>query len=244
MKDQRRHTRQQLVLKVEYDGPAGFRSDFLSDLSEGGLRINSSLEPRQRFALQISFLGFVDPVQVEAEVVWSIPARQAGGPASGLAFIEPSPEARAWLAGMLGRDPQPRAAPERASRIVLLESQPFLSDVYGQEVRNWAELRDREHEVLDLAAFETAGRWIEDLMTRPASLGIVDIDGISIGALELYRRVRDSVVARETPLIVIGAPDSVAPFDAISDDLLLCLRKPLRFGLLMTTMRKLVRDVE
>ncbi len=41
---QRRHSRQQLVLKVEFDDAAGFRSNYLSDLSEGGVRINTALE--------------------------------------------------------------------------------------------------------------------------------------------------------------------------------------------------------
>ncbi|HET7503332.1 MAG TPA: PilZ domain-containing protein [Kofleriaceae bacterium] len=242
--DPRRHARQQLVLKVEYDGPAGFCSDFLTDLSEGGLRINSRLEPGLRLALQLSFLGFVHPVQVEVEVVWVIPATRPGGPASGLAFIDPSPEARAWLAAILDHSVWPPAAPARATRIVLLETQPFLRDVYGQEVHNWAELRDNPVEPLDLVAFETSSPWLDGITAEPTRLGIVDVDEIEIEPLELYRRVRAAAVTRQLPLIAIGAPPNVAPFDGICDERLLCLRKPLQFGVLMTTVRMLVHDGE
>ncbi|MBA3541198.1 MAG: PilZ domain-containing protein, partial [Deltaproteobacteria bacterium] len=61
---QRRHARSQLVLKVEFDDAAGFRSNYLSDLSEGGVRIHTTMEVGQRILLNISFLGFVEPIQI------------------------------------------------------------------------------------------------------------------------------------------------------------------------------------
>jgi hypothetical protein len=61
-------------LKVEFDNAAGFRPDYLSDLSEGGVRINTSMAVGQHFVLHISFLGFVDPLHIEAVVQWSLPA--------------------------------------------------------------------------------------------------------------------------------------------------------------------------
>lgn len=236
----RRHVRQQLVLKVEFDDADGFRSNYLSDLSEGGLRLGTSMEVGQRVMLNISFLGFVEPIQIEAIVQWSLPSSHPEGPASGLAFIDPSPEARAWLTDVLDASTQIRILPEGASRVVLLESQPFLREIYGQEVRNWAELRDEQP--LDLVACESASAWIEEVCSEPATLGIIDVDELADVGLSLYHRARNNSLAMELPLIIIGSPGNVEPFAAIADELLFVLRKPLRFGLLMNTVRVLARE--
>jgi hypothetical protein len=63
-------------------------------------------------------------------------------------------------------------------------------------------------------------------------LGIMDIDELGTEALPLYRRTRTH--------IVIGT--RVEPFQKLADDLLLSLRKPLKFGALMNTVRMLARD--
>ncbi|MBA3541562.1 MAG: PilZ domain-containing protein [Deltaproteobacteria bacterium] len=235
----RRHARQQLVLKVEYDDAAGFRSNYLTDLSEGGVRIHSQMEVGQRILLNISFLGFVEPIQIEAVVQWSQPSSHPEGAASGLAFVDPSPEAASWLFDVLDASTQlflPTPA-EEPSRVLLLEAQPFLREIYGQEVRNWAELRDEEP--LELVALADPAAWLDAVTRIPATLGIIDIDDLPDVALELYRRVRANSISADLPLIVLGAPVNIDAFSTLSDDLLFCLRKPLRFGVLMNTVRML-----
>jgi len=235
----RRHARQQLVLKVEFDDAAGFRSSYLSDVSEGGLRLNTQMAVGERVLLNISFLGFVEPIQIEADVKWTLPEGHPEGPASGLAFIDPSPEARAWLQDVLDASTQIYIGPETPSRVILLENQPFLQDVYGQEVRNWAELCDVEP--LELIALADPEAWLTKAHGEPATLGIVDVDELAVDALGLYDKVRGHSVSGELPLIILGTPGKVEPFEILSDDLLLCLRKPLRFGVLMNTVRLLAR---
>ena len=239
-RNDRQHSRQQLILKVEFDGAAGFRSDFLSNLSQGGLRINSSLAVGERFTLHISFLGFVEPIQIEAEVQWSIPSSHPEGPASGLAFIDPSAEAQYWLTDILDASTVIRVAPDLADRVVLLESEPFLREVYGQEVRNWAELRD-DVDPIDLITFANASQWFQEITCKRATLGIVDVDDVT-DAVELYRRVRANRTGSDTPLVLLGSPERLEPFAQLPDELLWCLRKPLRFGALMNTVRMLARE--
>lgn len=236
----RKHTRTQLVLKVEFDDPAGFRSNYLSDLSEGGVRIGTVMEVGQRFMLNISFLGFVEPIQIEAIVQWTLPASHPDGPASGLAFVDPSPESRAWLNDILDASTQIFVTPENANRVILLETQAFLREIYGQEVRNWSELRDEEP--LELISLEDPSQWLDEVTRAPATLGIIDVDELSVSGIELYNRVRTHPVSAELPMIVLGTPGNIEPFATVSDDLLFCLRKPLRFGLLMNTVRVLARD--
>lgn len=237
----RHFPRQQLILKVEFENAAGFRSSYLSDLSAGGVRIHRSMEIGQRFMLHISFLGFVDPLHIEAEVVWSHPATHPDGPTAGLAFVDPSPEAVAWISDVLdASSTQILIALEPPNRVLLLEPQPFLREIYGQEVHNWAELRDEEP--LELIALDDVAVWLEEVARAPATLGIIDVDELPIAGLDLYQRVREDAGSVELPLIVIGAPDNVEPFAALPDELLLCLRKPLKFGLLMNTVRALARD--
>lgn len=237
----RHHPRQQLILKVDFDSAAGFRSHYLTDLSDGGVRISTSMEVGQHFLLHISFLGFVDPLQIEAVVQWSLPASHPDGPAAGLAFLNPSHDARAWLSDVLEASSTDVFIPlETAHRVLLLVAQPFLREIYGQEVRNWAEIRDDQP--LELVALDDAVMWFEEISRGPATLGIIDIDELAISGLDLYRRVRADAMSSELPLIVIGSPRSLEPFAVVSDDLLFCLRKPLRFGLLMNTVRVLARD--
>jgi Tfp pilus assembly protein PilZ len=236
----RHHPRQQLILKVEFDSAAGFRSNYLSDLSEGGVRVNTSMDVGQRFVLHLSFLGFVDPLHIEAVVQWSLPETHPDGPAAGLAFVNPSPEARGWLNDVLDSSTQVFVLAEPSHRVVLLETQPFLREIYGQEVRNWAELRDEEP--LDLIMLDDPMEWFEEVSCTPATLGIIDIDGLPSPGLELYQLVRACPTSLELPLIVLGAPAAIEAFAAVSDDLLFCLRKPLRFGLLMNTVRVLAHD--
>ncbi len=236
----RLHQRQDLVLKVEFESASGFRSNYLSDLSEGGVRINTSLEVGQMILLNISFLGFVEPVQIMAVAQWSQPASHPEGPATGLAFIDPSPEVRAWLIDVLDSSTQIFVAPEEPSRVVLLESEPFLREVYGQEVKNWSELRDEEP--LDLKIVTSVDEWLRDVASTPATLAIIDIDNIEVSAFELYQAVRSTPIAAELPLIVLGTPDKLRPFAATDDEKLLCLGKPLQFGVLMNTIRILARN--
>ena len=237
----RRHPRQQLVLKVEFDDAACFRSNYLSDLSEGGVRIGTTMDVGQRFLLHISFLGFVEPLQIEAVVQWSLPETHPDGPAAGLAFIDPSLEATAWLSDILDASTQTYIiVPEPSTRVLLLEAQPFLREIYGQEVRNWAELRDEEP--VELVALDDPEAWLEEVAHGAVTLGILDIDGLPTTGIDLYQRVRAMPSSAELPLIVLGSPANVAPFSEVSDDLLFCLRKPLRFGGLMNTVRVLARD--
>ena len=237
---QRRHQRQHLVLKVEFESASGFRSNYLSDLSEGGVRINTTIEIGQHILLNISFLGFVEPVQIMAVAQWSHPATHPDGPATGLAFVDPSPEARAWLIDVLDSSTQIFVAPEEPSRIVLLEPEPFLREIYGQEVKNWSELRDEEP--LELVVLTDADAWLRDLAAMPSTLAIIDIDNVQGDAFELYQAVRSTPIAAELPLIVVGTPDRLKAFDTSNDEKLLCLGKPLQFGVLMNTIRILARN--
>jgi hypothetical protein len=183
----------------------------------------------------------VDPLQIDAVVQWSLPATHPDGPAAGLAFVNPSPEARAWLSDVLDASSTQIFIPlEPSNRVLLLETQPFLREIYGQEVRNWAELRDEKP--LELIALDDPGAWFDEITRAPTMLGIIDVDELPITGLALYRCVRDDALSAELPLIVLGSPDNIEPFSSVSDEFLFCLRKPLRFGLLMNTVRVLAHD--
>jgi hypothetical protein len=228
------------VLKVEFESASGFRASYLGgDFADGGIRIGTSLEIGQRLVLHISFQS-VEPLQIEAVVRWSLPATHADGPASGLAFVEPTPEAAAWLSDVLDSSTQVYILPAKPDRVVLLEVQPFLREIYSQEVRNWAELRDEE--LVEIVALDDPAAWLDELGRDSPTLAILDVDGLPTPALDLYRRVRKRATSSELPLIVVGSPAQIEPFLTEADDLLFCLRKPLRFGLLMNTVRMAARD--
>lgn len=236
----RRRPSQKVALKVEFESASSFRASYLGgDFADGGIRVGTSMEIGQRLVLHISFQGG-EPLQIEAEVRWALPASHPDGPASGLAFVDPSPEAVAWLGDVLDSSTQVYILPTPPDRVVLLEVQPFLREIYSQEVRNWAELRDEEP--VEIVALDDPAAWLDELGRGSPTLAIMDVDGLPAPAIDLYRRVRRRATSSELPLIVVGAPAQIEPFLTESDDLLFCLRKPLRFGLLMNTVRMAARD--
>ncbi len=236
----RRRPSQKLVLKIEFDSASGFRANYLGgDFQDGGIRVGTSMEIGQRLVLHISFQGG-EPLQIEAVVRWSLPASNPDGPASGLAFVDPTPEATAWLGDVLDSSTQVYILPTPPDRVVILEVQPFLREIYSQEVRNWAELRGDEP--VEIVALDDPAAWLDEIGRGSPTLGVIDVDGLPSSGLELYRRARKRATSAELPLIVLGAPAHVEPFLTEADDLLFCLRKPLRFGLLMNTVRLAARD--
>lgn len=230
--------RQRLVLKVEFDDLAAFHAHYLRDLSGGGLRIASSMAVDQRFELDISVPGFGQPLRIEAVVQWSLPAKHPDGPAAGLAFLDPSREATAWLRDVLDAGARTAAAaPEPSLRVLLLEVQPFLREIYGREVRNWAELH--EDDPLELVALDDPAAWLDEVTRCSATIGIVDVDWLPGAGLPLYQRARANVTSAELALVLIGSPANLEPTAAVRDDRLRCLCKPLKFGALMNTVRAL-----
>jgi Tfp pilus assembly protein PilZ len=236
----RHKSRQQLILKVEFENATGFAVNYLSDLPKGGVRVHTSMTVGQHVLLSVSIPGVAKPLEIGASVQWSFPASHPDGPAAGLAFLDPSPEARTWLGDVLGAGKQAALSSTPAHRVLLLETQPFLREVYGQEIHNWAELR--EHSSLDLVLLGELPVWFEEVARAPATLGIVDIDELPTLGLDLYKRVRSDARSVELPLILIGSPQNLEPLSLVSDKLLCCLVKPLKFGLLMTTAGRLARD--
>jgi DNA-binding NarL/FixJ family response regulator/Tfp pilus assembly protein PilZ len=235
------HPPQRLVLLLEFDDAAGFRANYLSDLANGGVRIRASMEVGQRFFLSISFPKLVAPLLIEGVVRWSLSAIHPDGPSAGLAFIDPSPEATASLADALDASTQAYRIPlEPPHRVLLLEAQPFLREIYGQEVRNWAELRGEK--TLELVAIDDVAAWLAEVTSHSATIGIIDVDGLPTTGVDLYKQVRAKAVSTKLPLIVLGSPANVEPVSAACDELLRCLCKPLMFGVLMKTMRMLARD--
>ena len=106
-------------------------------------------------------------------------------------------------------------------------------------MRNWAERRDEEP--LELITTDDPAKWLLEVTRAPATLGIIDVDDLPGVATELYKRVRTHTISAELPMIVLGAPANIEPFMQMQDDLLFSLRKPLKFGILMNTVRVLAR---
>ena len=199
------------------------------------------MEVGQRLTLNISFLGFVNPLQVEAVVQWTPPGRAPGRSRVGPRVRQHVERGAELDQRRVRREHANFVAPEEPSRVLLLEAQPFLQEVYGQEVRNWAELRDEEP--LELVALADPAAWLDALNSGPATLAIMDVDDLPADGFELYRAVRQHPRGVSLPMIILGAPAHVETFQRLADDdLLLCLKKPLRFGVLMNTVRMLARE--
>jgi CheY-like chemotaxis protein len=173
-------------------------------------------------------------------VKWSLPVTHPEGPAAGLAFADPSPEAAAWLDAVLDGSAQPILVPEPPERAILLEVAPFLREIYGQEIRNWAELRGEAP--VEVVAVDEPARWLDEIGRAPATIAIMDLDQLAGAGLSLYQRVRARPSTAELPIIIVGAPAVVEPLAGLDDHHLMVLRKPMRFGVLMNTVRVLLRD--
>jgi tryptophanase len=232
----RRGPRHEFLLKVEFTSEEQFHTEYLTDISEGGLRLHTAtpFEVGQDLRVSVSFPRLLDPLEIDTTVRWVHP--KGDGFETGVAFRNLSPDTRGKLDALLGQlsHPQHRDEP-RTFKVLMLEENSVLQNIYGQELRNLAELHGG-------VRFEIETVWnIADLQTslrRSPQLLIVDLDSPGTQPSS----VMTSVEGLECCLVLLlGSRDTKTKLDGLTPGNSMYLEKPLQFGLLMRTVSALIR---
>ena len=230
--------RYDLILKVSFGSVAQFHSDYLGNLSSGGLRLftDHPLKVGEHLDLNISFPGMLAPINVEAEVRWLHAADDDAGPSAGVAFTGLDAQARATIDQIIAaaREPSPLAAP---IAIVFLEKNPVLREAYAREVHNWAELEGQPR--FELVHVDDLAACVAALDQKTVALAIVDVDDVTFAPRALYDEVRKR--AARLPLVILGSDDDPAAYGLSIREDSMYLKKPLAFGRLMRTMKVLTQ---
>src|SRR5919198_455160 len=98
----RRTPRYEIVLKVTWQSARDLGQDYLANLSEGGIRLETRtpFEVGERLQLDMAYPGLVGPLSAEGEVRWRRSVA-AGQYQIGVAFCSLSPLARSQLKRVL-----------------------------------------------------------------------------------------------------------------------------------------------
>lgn len=224
--DRPQQLRRDVLLKVEYRHQGNNHFEYVKNLSLGGLLLAAELPVGQRIKLRLSFLGFLAPITIDAQIRWSEPDSDEGEAQSGVEFIDVDDTAKKWLTSIVGMIPK---LPEhKPRRVLLIEQNTFLREIYTQEVVNWAEVHG-DH--VEFVSPENDGE------LAPASnlgLAIIDLDGLEKGPIEVLEEYRERF-GDTFPLIFLGGLAEVTELNERQDTSLFALSKPLNFGQLMDT---------
>ena len=224
--------RRSLLLKVEYQLDGTYHAEYVHNISMGGLLLSADLEVGTRLVLRLSFLGFLAPLSLVAEVRWSEHDSDEGPAQSGLEFVARNPTAEKWLSSLLGGT---LSSDNRMKRIVMMEGNAFLSEVYEKELRSQAAA---DKSMVDLVVAENSEAMMAALKERPAELVIVDVDEQEVGSKEILNMLRTEFGA-SLPVVMLGGPPAIEKVYEVLDSSLMVLKKPLNFGQLMETVRVL-----
>lgn len=224
--------RRSLLLKVEYQLDGVYHAEYVHNISMGGLLLSGEIEVGTRLVLRLSFLGFLAPLSLVAQVRWSEAESDEGPAQSGLEFVALNETADEWLSSLLGGT---FSNDDRMKRIVMVESNSFLSGVYEKELKKQAA---EDKSMVDLVVTDDSAKMMTILKKRPAELVIIDVDEQELDGRQILDAVR-AEFGPALPVVMLGGPPAIEKVYEVLDPSLMVLKKPLNFGQLMQTVRVL-----
>jgi uncharacterized protein (TIGR02266 family) len=238
--------RVEVIVKVEYESVGQLRTDFVSNLGEGGMFVRTTVpfSVGQVFQVQLSLPGhFEPPVTVDAEVRWTAADRPDFARGVGVAFRGLPAGVQQKLAKLLAvalpvaTAPASVAhAPPGPTRVLVLATNAILRDIIRGELERLA--RGGAHHapmLLALACPPTITDCLGALHRDQADAVVVDADGLQHETCALVHTLRAAARARDLPLVVMqtGEPK---PQDSGGDRHCMVLRKPVSMKSLYTTL--------
>lgn len=265
--DRRLSRRLSLILQVEYPDREGFVADSTENLCAGGafVRTERPLATGDRVPLMLSFPGLLDPLDVIG-VVTRVRLKRGDEPAGvGIMIPEDRPADRRKLQELmdrihrqasasatspqapneLGPSPAPPAPPGAAApasgfRVLIVEDNPHLLDMYQYVIHKMAstELGGKvPFEVVSAADGHQA--WLK-LAAERFDLVVTDMYMPVMDGFALVERIRSDERMRTMPVVAISAGDAQAAARARAVGVSTYLRKPVRFVEVLETVRTLL----
>lgn len=241
-KDKRRDPRVPLVLRVEYPATQEMVRDATENLSAGGLfvRTDRALAPGERVPLQIGFPGLLDAIEVEVEVVRRRPAGREGPAGVALKIPLDRVDDRHKLARLAETARASAAAPARAYRVLVVEDNAHVVEMYEYALRRLGSGAPRVDVVVEYAA--NGHDALLRLGEKPrVDLVMADVYMPVLDGFSLLERMKCDPHLAQVPVVVISAGGADARARALELGADVYLQKPVQFADVISTVRTLLR---
>lgn len=238
--DKRGDPRTPFVLRVNFRD----RTDCLDateNLSRGGLFVQTAerFSVGQRVELSLGFPGLLEPVGLRGEVVWLRPPREDTSGGVGIRVADEADCRR--LDEVLGRASRTVVAPEGGYRVLLVEDNPLVVEMYSYVLKKLAtaELRGKvPMEVHFAADGHTA---LQALAQASFHLVLTDLYMPVLDGFALVQKMKTDPRLRDIPVVAISGGGREAESRARAEGVEVYLRKPVRFAEVLQTVKQLLR---
>jgi uncharacterized protein (TIGR02266 family) len=237
--DSRAHPRLALVLQVDYPDREGYLSDATENLSLGGVfvRTERSFAIGEMVALRLSFPGLLDPTVLEGVVVWARAGRDGVPAGVGIKIPEERQADRERLAQLLERRGRGVEMSGRTYRILLVEDNPHIMELYEYVMKKLA--RNDQVDV-EVTVAKDGFDALQRLAREEFSLVVTDLYMPVLDGFEFIRKLRADPRTRDLPVVAISAGGLEAQEGARSAGASVFLRKPVRFTDVLDTVKSLL----
>lgn len=245
--ERRKHPRVQAVLKVEYQRPADLLEDYITDLSEGGIFIRTSLplEVGQQIQFSLSFPGLLEPVNLVGVVRWrreTTDDDEQFPTGIGVEFLFSDDNARQQLralVGMLKDTVMIGTAPDRPFRVLLLEDNELIQEMFRYAVKQF-HFQDIKNAPLEIFGASHGQEALEIARTESIDLAIIDHFLPGITGAAVVEQMRADPRTRNVPVLVVSGGGEEVKQEALRVGADLFLDKPVMMKQLVATIRALV----
>ncbi len=238
--DKRGDARVPFVLRVHFQDRAA-ALNATENLSRGGLFIQTSeaLRPGERVSLAVSFPGLLQPVALSGEVVWvRLPRPEAVG---GLGIRVADREARKRLEAMLGDGTVRRAAPVSGYRVLLVEDNPHVVEMYSYVLKKLAAEELGGRVPMEVHFAQDGHGALTQLEARPFDLVVTDLYMPVLDGFQLVQRMKADPRLRAVPVVAISGGGREAQVRATDLGVDVYLGKPVKFVQVLETVKQLLR---
>jgi len=239
--DKRGDPRTPFVLRVNFRDRADCL-DATENLSRGGLFVQTAerFAVGQRVELTVGFPGLLEPVGLGGEVVWVRPPREDAIGGVGIRVADEADRRRLddVLGGRASRVP---VAPEGGFRVLLVEDNPLVVEMYSYVLKKLAtaELRGQVPMEVHFAADGHAA--LQALGEDAFHLVLTDLYMPVMDGFALLQKMKADPRLRAIPVIAISGGGREAESRARAEGVEVYLRKPVRFAEVLETVKRLLR---
>jgi len=244
--EKRKFPRTTAVLKVEYDSESGVAADYLTDLSDGGLFIHTSLAfpVGEAVHFSLSFPGLLDPMQMSGIVRWRKNASGDQDKGMGVQFVYPDEGSKKVIQDLVRKFITQMQAPPMslpAFRILLVDDNPVVLALFTRALKRLRRGADDSFPGPEIITATGGCQALKLLESEHLDLAILDNYLPEIDGLSLVRVVRKDPNLAHLPVVMISSDEDERLRKAAMDiGVDLFLVKPLQANALLATLAVLI----
>ena len=239
--DKRVDPRAPFVLRVNFRD-RGDCLDATENLSRGGLFVQTSerFELGQNVELSVGFPGLLAPVALRGEVVWVRPPREDSS--GGVGIRVPDEADRRRLDSVLGgRASQALQAPDGGYKVLLVEDNPLVVEMYSYVLKKLASAELRGKIPMEVHFASEGHAALQALASGGFHLVLTDLYMPVMDGFALVQKMKSDPRLRDIPVVAISGGGREAESRARAEGVEVYLRKPVKFAEVLETVKRLLR---